>query len=77
MKEMRSGLTLLLALALPAGAGAPTITVYEHIGFGGKNLTVTGAVSRLDTAWNDQASSPTRPTCARSVGMPRSRRCGR
>ena len=57
MKEMRSGLALLLALALPAGAGAPTITVYEHIGFGGKSTTITGAVPRLDAAWNDQASS--------------------
>jgi Zn-dependent protease with chaperone function len=57
MKGMRSGLALLLALALPAGAGAPTITVYEHIGFGGKSLTITGATSRLDTDWNDQASS--------------------
>ena len=57
MKEMRSGLAVLLALALPAGAGAPTITVYEHIGFGGKSMTITGATPRLDAAWNDQASS--------------------
>ena len=57
MREVRSGVALLLVLALPAGAGAPTVTVYEHVGLGGKSLTVTAAIPRLDAAWNDQASS--------------------
>jgi Zn-dependent protease with chaperone function len=57
MREVRSALPLLLVLALPAGAGVPTVTVYEHVDLGGKSLTVSGAIPRLDPSWNDQASS--------------------
>jgi Zn-dependent protease with chaperone function len=52
-----AGAVVVLSLALPAVAGAQSITIFEHIQFGGKSVTITAATGALDSFWNDKVSS--------------------
>jgi Zn-dependent protease with chaperone function len=56
-RSISSLAALAVTLALPALAAAQSITIYEHIQFGGKSVTITSPTSQLDSFWNDQVSS--------------------
>jgi hypothetical protein len=46
-----------LLLAVAGAASGQTATLYEHLGYTGRSVTITGQSEALDRAWNDRTSS--------------------
>jgi hypothetical protein len=46
-----------LLVALAAAASGQTATLYEHLGFSGRSVTVSGSSEALGRGWNDRTSS--------------------
>jgi Zn-dependent protease with chaperone function len=46
-----------LSLAFASPAVAQTVTLYEHIDYAGKSVTISAAVITIDRDWNDKTSS--------------------
>jgi hypothetical protein len=46
-----------LLVALASAAGGQTATLYEHLGYSGRSVTISGGSEALGRGWNDRTSS--------------------
>ena len=46
-----------LLVALASAAGGQTATLYEHHGYSGRSVTISGGSGALERGWNDRTSA--------------------